>query len=192
MQADVLLCLLVPQPTDTTAPQPATVLYTNPQDSISILTRHFSGIHFNIILQCMRISSKLHITLRCSGQNVRDFQFFNFVKLSFPFLFTFAHQLQRYVLKFFPSDSSHVSQPHYKWTLTPCCEMNKTVFLHQGHSAVRTTCCTAAAFRQTSRATEQQYAVWRQPVSRHAEMPSGQSVRTERWTQCSVTLLNPL
>jgi hypothetical protein len=71
MQAEVLLCLLVPQPTDTTAPQPATVIYTNPQDSISSLTRHFSGIHFNIILQCMRISSKLHITLRCSGQNVR-------------------------------------------------------------------------------------------------------------------------
>ena len=77
LQAEVLLCLLFPQPTDTKAPQPATLLYTHPHDSIYILTRHFSGMHFNTILHRMRISSKWHITLKCSGQNVRDFQFRN-------------------------------------------------------------------------------------------------------------------
>ena len=215
--------------------------------TISILTRHFSEMHFSVILQCMRISSKLHITFTYSGQNVKDFQFhdtcyrthpsllshiftcssiasawqlqteqqlaFNCVKLSylffllsffFSFLFlffffpTFAHLLQRYVLKFFPSDSSprvtatQSSTWNYKWTLTLCCEMNKAVFLHQGHSAVRTTCCTVAALGLTQRATEQQYAVWWLPVSKHVEMLSGQPVRTERWTQYSVMLLKPL
>ena len=79
-------CVLVPQPTDTTAPQRATVLCTDPHDFISILTRHFSVMHFNIILQCMQISSKLHITLRCSGQNVRDFQFRNACYITHPSL----------------------------------------------------------------------------------------------------------
>jgi len=86
MRAEVLLCLLVPQPTDTTTPQRATVLCTDPHNSISILTRNFPGIHFNIILQCMRISSKLHATLRCSGQNVRDFQFRNACYITHPSL----------------------------------------------------------------------------------------------------------
>ena len=86
MQAEVLLCLMVPQPTDTTAPQPATLLYTDPHDSIYILARHFSGMHFNIILQCMRILTKLHITLRCSGQNVTDFQFRNACYITHPSL----------------------------------------------------------------------------------------------------------
>jgi len=43
-------------------------------------------MHFNIILQCMRISSKFHITLRCSGQNVRDFQFRNACYIRHPLL----------------------------------------------------------------------------------------------------------
>jgi hypothetical protein len=216
-------------------------LYADPHDSISHRPRHFPGMHFNIILQCMWISSKLHITWRCSGQNVTDFKLrnacyithpsllshifirrcrtsawklqienrfsFNFVKLPFFFFFTFAHLLQRCVLKFFPSDDSprvtpttiHVSHPHKRARRNTNTESEvnaDTVFwnLHGSstsvsHHLLHCSCLSLAL--KSHRTAVGSMATARCKTRRNADW-AGSANWTERAAQYRAVPLNPL